>query len=73
MSQQKITAIPRKILTIMASSQSLCCVFLLSVLLHSALGAVDDPTLDIGMWSCACVYTFLSAVDVFSGSDLQSF
>ncbi|XP_064387615.1 uncharacterized protein LOC135335886 isoform X2 [Halichondria panicea] len=30
----------------MASSQNLCCFFLLSVLLHISLGAGDDPTMD---------------------------
>ncbi|XP_064387621.1 uncharacterized protein LOC135335889 isoform X1 [Halichondria panicea] len=31
----------------MTSSKNLCCLFLLSVLLHISLGADDDPTLDI--------------------------
>ncbi|XP_064387511.1 uncharacterized protein LOC135335851 isoform X2 [Halichondria panicea] len=31
----------------MASSNNLCCLFLLSVLLHISLGAGDDPTMDV--------------------------
>ena len=51
-----------KILT-MASSNNLCCLFLLSVLLHISLGAGDDPTMDVSkcMVLHVHVHAFLSA------------